>query len=209
MKISKRYMVMQGDVIVNYASSLFDCTEVTAPSLPADVYCGDILDSKTLPCSTPQPLTLGSRSLTFQICPPMDSPHYATEADVKTADWQGLVSPTNPDQVMAITEVIADKAERMRNYYLETVEASLARALFKQSAKASKTDYGSVDFNAVFGTAPLDFELNGSAGANVYAQLAKIRRMLVKEYGASRSIWTASIALHPRRCMTFWRATRK
>ncbi|MGO3910147.1 major capsid protein [Huaxiibacter chinensis] len=117
----------------------------------------------------------------------MDSPHYATEADVKTADWQGLVSPTNPDQVMAITEVIADKAERMRNYYLETVEASLARALFKQSAKASKTDYGSVDFNAVFGTAPLDFELNGSAGANVYAQLAKIRRMLVKEYGASRS----------------------
>lgn len=47
MKISKRYMVMQGDVIVNYASSLFDRTEVTAPSLPADVYCGDILDSKT------------------------------------------------------------------------------------------------------------------------------------------------------------------
>ncbi|EQA1673052.1 hypothetical protein O1F63_RS06640 [Enterobacter hormaechei] len=47
MKISKRYMVTQGDVIVNYASSLFDRTEVTAPSLPADVYCGDILDSKT------------------------------------------------------------------------------------------------------------------------------------------------------------------
>lgn len=114
-------------------------------------------------------------------------PHYATEADVKTADWQGLVSPTNPDQAMAITEVIADKAERMRNYHLETVEATLARALFKQSAKAAKTDDGSVDFNAVFGTAPLDFELDGSAGANVYAQLAKIRRMLVKEYGASRS----------------------
>lgn len=47
MKISKRYMVTQGDVIVNYASSLFDRTEVTAPSLPADVYCGDILDSKS------------------------------------------------------------------------------------------------------------------------------------------------------------------
>lgn len=47
MKISKRYMVTQGDVIVNYASSLFDRTEVTAPSLPADVFCGDILDSKS------------------------------------------------------------------------------------------------------------------------------------------------------------------
>ena len=32
---------------MNYVSSLFDRTEVTAPSLPADVYCGDILDSKT------------------------------------------------------------------------------------------------------------------------------------------------------------------
>jgi len=114
-------------------------------------------------------------------------PHYATEADVKTADWQGLVSPANPDQVAAISEVIADKAIRMRNYHLETVESTLARALFKQDAKAAKTDDGDVDFNAVFGTAPLSFDLDGSAGANVYAQLAKIRRMLVKEYGASRS----------------------
>jgi hypothetical protein len=47
MKTSERYPVTQGDVIVNYASSLFDRTEVTAPSLPADVDCGDILDSKT------------------------------------------------------------------------------------------------------------------------------------------------------------------
>ncbi|EPN8276820.1 hypothetical protein ACT3RZ_003896 [Enterobacter hormaechei] len=47
MKTSERYPVTQGDVIVNYASSLFDRTEVTAPSLPADVYCGDILDSKS------------------------------------------------------------------------------------------------------------------------------------------------------------------
>ncbi|MBW9412721.1 hypothetical protein FHC58_07115 [Enterobacter hormaechei] len=47
MKTSERYPVTQGDVIVNYASSLFDRTEVTAPSLPADVYCGDILDRKT------------------------------------------------------------------------------------------------------------------------------------------------------------------
>lgn len=47
MKTSERYPVTQGDVIVNYASSLFDRTEVTAPSLPADIYCGDILDSKT------------------------------------------------------------------------------------------------------------------------------------------------------------------
>ncbi|HFQ3053768.1 TPA: hypothetical protein ACHQLR_000810 [Enterobacter hormaechei] len=47
MKTSERYPVTQGDVIVNYASNLFDHTEVTAPSLPADVYCGDILDSKT------------------------------------------------------------------------------------------------------------------------------------------------------------------
>lgn len=114
-------------------------------------------------------------------------PHYATEADVKTADWQGLVSPSNPDQAMAITEVIAAKALRMRNYHLETVEATLARALFKQSAKAAKTDDGDIDFRAAMGADPLDFELDGSAGSNVYGQLAKIRRMLVKEYGASRS----------------------
>ncbi|HAS0834868.1 TPA: major capsid protein, partial [Enterobacter cloacae] len=114
-------------------------------------------------------------------------PHYATEADVKTADWQGLVSPANPDQVEAVASVIAAKSIRMRNHHLETVESTLARALFKQSAKAAKTDDGDVDFNAVFGTAPLNFELDGSAGANVYAQLASIRRMLVKEYGGSRS----------------------
>ncbi|MDM3066115.1 major capsid protein [Citrobacter sp. CK180] len=114
-------------------------------------------------------------------------PHYATESDVKTADWMGLVSPQNPDQAAAITQVIADKAVRMRNYHLETVEATLARALFQQKAKAAKTNDGDVDFNVVFDTAPLSFDLDGSAGANVYAQLAKIRRMLVKEYGASRS----------------------
>ncbi|QUG51692.1 major capsid protein [Enterobacter cloacae] len=114
-------------------------------------------------------------------------PHYATEADVKTADWQGLVSPANPDQVEAVASVIAAKSIRMRNHHLETVESTLARALFKQSAKAAKTDDGDVDFNAVFGTAPLNFELDGSAGSNVYAQLASIRRMLVKEYGGSRS----------------------
>ncbi|HFS8110777.1 hypothetical protein [Enterobacter hormaechei] len=47
MKTSERYPVTQGDVIVNYASSLFDRTEVTAPNLPADVFCGDILNSET------------------------------------------------------------------------------------------------------------------------------------------------------------------
>lgn len=47
MNASPRYPITQGDVIVNYASSLFDRTEVTAPSLPADVHCGDILDGKT------------------------------------------------------------------------------------------------------------------------------------------------------------------
>ncbi|MDM3066116.1 hypothetical protein [Citrobacter sp. CK180] len=47
MKTSERYPVTQGDVIVNAASTLFDRTEVTAPSLPETVYCGDILDSKT------------------------------------------------------------------------------------------------------------------------------------------------------------------
>ncbi|EOW6696678.1 hypothetical protein HC391_08765 [Escherichia coli] len=47
MNASPRYPVTQGDVIVNQASSLFDRTEVTAPSLPADVHCGDILDGKT------------------------------------------------------------------------------------------------------------------------------------------------------------------
>lgn len=47
MNASPRYPVTQGDVIVNQASSLFDRTEVTAPSLPADVHCGDILDGKS------------------------------------------------------------------------------------------------------------------------------------------------------------------
>lgn len=47
MKTSERYPITQGDVIVDQASTLFDRTEVTAPSLPADVYCGDILDGKT------------------------------------------------------------------------------------------------------------------------------------------------------------------
>lgn len=48
MKTSVRYPVTQGDVIVNAASTLFDRTELTTDkALPADVYCGDILDSKT------------------------------------------------------------------------------------------------------------------------------------------------------------------
>lgn len=47
MNASPRYPVTQGDVIVNQASGLFDRTEVTAPSLPADVHCGDILDGKS------------------------------------------------------------------------------------------------------------------------------------------------------------------
>lgn len=114
-------------------------------------------------------------------------PHYATEADVKTADWQALVSPANPDQEAALTSVIAAKSIRMRNYHLETVEATLARALFKQEAKAAKTDDGDVDFNAVFGTAPLDYTLDAALGKSIYGQLAQIRRQLVKEYGASRS----------------------
>ncbi|NUE48116.1 major capsid protein, partial [Escherichia coli] len=114
-------------------------------------------------------------------------PHYATEADVKTADWQGLISPANPDQVAAISEVIASKAIRMRNHHLETVESTLARALFKQEAKAAKTDDGDIGFRAGVGADPLSFNLDGSAGANVYAQLAKIRGMLLKESGASRS----------------------
>ncbi|EMS8793249.1 hypothetical protein ACTLKO_000255 [Enterobacter ludwigii] len=48
MKTSVRYPVTQGDVIVNASSTLFDRTELTTDkALPADVYCGDILDSKT------------------------------------------------------------------------------------------------------------------------------------------------------------------
>ncbi|MBJ3591133.1 hypothetical protein JGC56_08235 [Salmonella enterica subsp. enterica serovar Saintpaul] len=48
MKTSVRYPVTQGDVIVNAASTLFDRTELTTDkALPADVYCGDILNSKT------------------------------------------------------------------------------------------------------------------------------------------------------------------
>lgn len=74
MKTSERYPVTQGDVIVNYASSLFDRTEVTAPSLPADVFAVTFWTAKPLPCSTPPTLMLASRSLTFPICPPMASP---------------------------------------------------------------------------------------------------------------------------------------
>ncbi|MBA4819676.1 hypothetical protein OLZ33_04555 [Pantoea ananatis] len=47
MKVSINYPVTIGDVLVDSASPLFEVTEVTAPSLPADVYCGDILNSKT------------------------------------------------------------------------------------------------------------------------------------------------------------------
>lgn len=48
MNATPRYSVTQGDIIVSYASSLFDRTEVTAPDgLPDHVDCGDILDSKT------------------------------------------------------------------------------------------------------------------------------------------------------------------
>ncbi len=114
-------------------------------------------------------------------------PTVLTTADVKPADWQGLISAQDPNAEATVMEIVAQKAIRMRDAKLETVESTLARALFKQVAKASKTNDGDVDFNAVFGTGPLDFELDGSASANVYAQLAKIRRMLVKEYGASRS----------------------
>lgn len=47
MRTSVKYPVTQGDVIVDQASTLFDRTEITAPSLPADVFCGDVLDSGT------------------------------------------------------------------------------------------------------------------------------------------------------------------
>lgn len=136
-------------------------------------------------------------------------PHYATEADVKTEDWQGLVSPPQPDQEAAISEVIVNKSIRMRDYHLETIESTLARTLFKQVAKAAKTNNGDVDFNAVFGTAPLDFKLDGSAGSNVYAQLAKIRRMLFKEYGASRSYLDRFCCFCSPDLYAHWRATRK
>lgn len=114
-------------------------------------------------------------------------PTVHTTADVKPNDWQRLMSPQNPNVEAAITEVIATKAVRMRDAMLETVESTLARALFQQQAKASKTDDGDVDFNAVFGTKPQTFSLVATPGNSVYQQLAKIRRMLVKEYGANRS----------------------
>lgn len=47
MRTSVKYPVTPGDVIVDQASTLFDRTEITAPSLPADVFCGDVLDSGT------------------------------------------------------------------------------------------------------------------------------------------------------------------
>lgn len=114
-------------------------------------------------------------------------PHVATEAHVTTDDWQGLVSPSNPDQSMAVTEVIAAKALRLRESHLETVEMDLSRSLFEQRAKAAKTEDGDVDFKAVFDTAPVDFELNTSMGSSFYQQLAKIKRQLVLQYGANRS----------------------
>lgn len=114
-------------------------------------------------------------------------PTVHTTADVKPNDWQRLMSPQNPNVEAAITEVIATKAVRMRDAMLETVESTLARALFEQKAKASKTDDGDVDFNAVFGNQPQSFKLDAAVGQSVYQQLARIRRMLVKEYGANRS----------------------
>ena len=45
-------------------------------------------------------------------------PHYATESDVKTEDWQSLVSPANPDQAQAVASVIAAKSVRIRDHHL-------------------------------------------------------------------------------------------
>lgn len=72
MKTSERYPVTQGDVIVNYASSLFDRTELTTDkALPADVYCGDILDSKTFALYD-SAAAVGEPVINLSICPPMD-----------------------------------------------------------------------------------------------------------------------------------------
>ncbi|OHY66527.1 major capsid protein E [Pluralibacter gergoviae] len=133
----------------------------------------------------------GTETNAIQISKPLlrdqEIPTVLTTADVKPADWQGLTSAQDPNVEATVMEIVAQKAIRMRDAKLETVESTLARALFKQVAKASKTNDGDIDFRAAMGAAPLSFDLDGSAGANVYAQLAKIRRMLVKEYGASRS----------------------
>lgn len=117
----------------------------------------------------------------------LEVPTVLTTSDVKPHDYQGRVSSTNPDIAANITEVILSKTTRMRNAYLETVESTLARCLFEQKAKASKTDMGDVDFIAAMGSAPLDFELDATASSSVYGQLARIRRQLVKQYGSSRS----------------------
>lgn len=47
MKVTSTYPVTVSDILVDSASPLFEVTEITASSLPADVFCGDILNSET------------------------------------------------------------------------------------------------------------------------------------------------------------------
>lgn len=114
-------------------------------------------------------------------------PTVHTTSAIRPADWQGLVSKANPDVRAAITEVIAEKAIRMRNAKLQYVEDTLAKALFEQKAEASKTDDGDLDFNSIFGTTPLSFDLGVASTDSIYEQLGKIRRAMAKEYGEARS----------------------
>ncbi|WP_258379013.1 major capsid protein [Pantoea ananatis] len=114
-------------------------------------------------------------------------PTVHTTSAVRPADWQGLMSASNPSVEAAVNEVIANKAIRMRNAKLEYVEDTLAKALFEQKADASKTDDGDLDFNAIFGTTPQNFTLGVGTTDSIYEQLGQIRRAMAKQYGAARS----------------------
>ncbi|WP_313107355.1 hypothetical protein [Pseudescherichia vulneris] len=136
-------------------------------------------------------------------------PHYATEADVKTEDWQGLVSPTQPDQEAAISEVIVNKSIRMRNYHLETVESTLARTLFKQVAKAAKINDGDVDFTLCLVLPRWTLNLTDQQALTCMHSLRRFAACWLKSTARAAPIWIASIASAPRISMTHWRATRK
>ncbi|QGY29370.1 major capsid protein [Pantoea cypripedii] len=128
-----------------------------------------------------------SISMSKPVLRSQEIPTVHTSADVKPADWQGLVSAQNPDIGASITEVIAQKAIRMRDAKLEYVEKALAKALFEQKADASKTDDGDLDFNSIMGVTPLDFELDAAIGSSIYQQFGRMKRQLVAQYGAARS----------------------
>ncbi|EGT3594266.1 major capsid protein E [Serratia marcescens] len=109
-------------------------------------------------------------------------------ASVRPHDWQGKISAIDGKE-MTIEECVAARAERFQIDYLERVEKDLAQAIFTNTAEATHTDAGNVDFVSVTGKAPISQEIDfGTADtADLSSQFNKARRLLNKELRGARS----------------------